>query len=110
MTTVGRRSKQSRTVPLLYVTSRESLAVIGSFGGNQKAPAWLLNLRENSPENSRVKVQVGRVRWQAIARIATEEERLELWPRFVEIFPGYEGYRSRTTRVFPIVLLTPLEE
>ena len=102
LTTTGRRSKRLRTVPLLCVSHQGNPSVIASRGGNPRAPAWLLNIRHDP----KVKVQIGGIRWQGIARIATEDERLELWSRFVDIFPGYERYRARTTRVFPIVIIT----
>ena len=91
---------------MLYVSHNGDLSVIASFGGNPRAPGWLLNIRDEP----RVKVQVVGGRWQGVARIATDDERLELWPRFVEIFSGYERYRARTTRIFPIVIITRAED
>ena len=86
---------------MLYVSHQGDPAVIASFGGHPKSPSWLLNVRDNPS----VIVQVGSVRWEGTARIASEEEREELWPRFVEIYSGYEGYQARTTRKFPIVII-----
>lgn len=103
LTTTGRQSRRSRTVALLYVTHQGSQAVIASYGGNPKAPNWLLNIRYEPS----VQVQIGGERWDGTARIASEGERAELWPRFVAVFAGYEGYQAKTTRVFPIVLITP---
>ena len=100
--TTGRLSQRIKTVALLYVTHNGNPAVIASFGGNPKAPNWLLNVRDNP----NVTVQIGKDRWQGIARIAKSAEREELLPRFVEIYAGYERYQSRTTRVFPIVVIT----
>ena len=105
LTTRGRRSSRDRTVALLYVPhpeNQESPAVIASHGGNPKAPDWLLNIREDP----KVRVRAGTDRWEGVARIAGDDERLELWNRFVEIFPGYEGYQAHTTRIFPIVIIT----
>lgn len=102
LTTTGRRSKRKRTVPLLYVSLDGNPSVIASFGGNPKAPGWLLNIRKDP----KVTVQVNGARWQGLARIATEKEFRGLWPRFVECFPGYERYQARTTRRFPIVIIT----
>lgn len=100
--TTGRRSQRIKTVALLYVTYNGNPAVIASFGGNPKAPNWLLNVRDNP----NVTVQIGKDQWQGIARIAKSAEREEVLPRFVEIYAGYERYQSRTTRVFPIVMIT----
>ena len=106
LTTKGRRSRRNRTVPLLYVPHLGDPAVVASFGGHPKAPAWLLNIR-NDPK---VMVQAGAERWDGIARFATEDDRRELWPRFVDVFSGYERYRTRTTRQFPIVIITRAED
>ena len=91
-----------RSVPLLYVFHRENPSVIASVGGRPKAPDWLLNIRDDP----KVKVQIGGIKRDGNARIATEEERQELWPRFVQCYSGYERYQDRTTRRFPIVIIT----
>ena len=70
------------------------------------APDWLFNIRTN-PE---VTVQIGGLRWEGTARIASGEEREELWPRFVGCYSGYQGYQTHTTRIFPIVVITRSEE
>ena len=80
--------------------------MIASFGGNPSAPGWLLNIRDDP----QVKVQIDGAHWEGVARIATEEERRELWPRFVACFSGYEGYQARTTRRFPIVIITSAQD
>lgn len=100
--TMGRRSNRIKTVALLYVMHHGDPAVIASFGGNHKAPNWLLNVRYNS----NVTVQIGSDLWQGISRIAEPSEREGLWPKFVETYAGYERYQTHTTRVFPIVVIT----
>ena len=105
----GRRSNRVRTVALLYVLqdgNPKTPSVIASFGGNPKAPAWLLNIR-NYPQ---VQVQIGADKWEGTARISTEEERDQLWPRFIDCYSGYQSYQARTTRRFPIVIITRDED
>ena len=43
-----------------------------------------------------------------VARVATADEREELWPRIVEALANYGEYQTRTTRVIPVVLLEPV--
>ncbi|WP_281032902.1 nitroreductase/quinone reductase family protein [Nocardia brevicatena] len=42
-----------------------------------------------------------------IARVATAEERAELWPKVITRYDVYAAYQRRTTREIPLVLLTP---
>jgi len=102
LTTKGRRTGRIKTVPLLYLVHNGDPCVIASRGGSPTAPDWLLNIRSDS----KVRVQIGGVRREGTARIASGEEREELWPRFIENYAGYEGYQARTTRRFPIVIIS----
>ncbi len=104
LTTLGRKSGRSRTTPLLYVQESTNWIVVGSNGGDDRHPAWWLNLKADANATIQVKGKVERVR----AREATEEERVALWPRFVEIYSSYETYRSRTSRQIPVVILQPV--
>ncbi len=106
LTTKGRRSGRLRTVPLLYLSHHGDPCVIASRGGSHTAPDWLLNIRDEP----KVRVQIGGARRAGSARIASRREREELWPRFVENYPGYEGYQARTTRRFPIVIIAQPED
>ena len=42
-----------------------------------------------------------------LARVATPEERAELWPRVTAALSNYAEYQTRTSRVIPLVLLEP---
>src|SRR5271163_4584675 len=71
LTTTGRRSGESRTTPLIYGEHDGDYLVVGSKGGADAPPAWLLNL-ESDPQ---VQVQVLGDRFPARARLATAEEK-----------------------------------
>lgn len=103
LTTTGRKSGQNRTVPLLYITEDERFALVASYAGAPKHPAWYLNIEANP----KVGLQVGNRRFAAIARPATAEEKARLWPKLVAIYPRYEDYQKRTKRDIPIVIVTP---
>jgi deazaflavin-dependent oxidoreductase (nitroreductase family) len=101
--TTGRRSGRQRTVALLYHHDGDRLVVVGSKGGSDKPPSWLVNLQAQ-PD---VEVQVGSHRFPAKARIATDGERRRLWPVMTTLWPDYERYQAQTSRRIPLVVLEP---
>lgn len=106
LTTIGRRSGRPHTVLLTSPFDADgAIVVVASRGGDDHHPAWFLNLRDN-PDVT-VKLRDGRVRPMR-ARVATEQQRRELWPRLTTDHPNYAGYQGRTARVIPLVLLQPV--
>jgi deazaflavin-dependent oxidoreductase (nitroreductase family) len=102
LTTKGRRTGRSHTVPLLYLEEEAgSLIIIASYGGRDHNPEWYLNLSEN-PE---VDVRTRHRRLHARARTAVEEERSMLWSRITAAYQGYEAYQARTDRLIPVIVL-----
>ena len=98
---VGAKSGQKRTSPLSYLKDGDRFVLVASKGGNPRNPAWFHNLRAN-PETT---IQVKRERIAVRARVATDAERDELWPRCVAGYSGYAGYQKRTDRKIPLVIL-----
>src|ERR1700761_460918 len=47
LTTVGRRSRQPRTTPTLYLRDGDRVVLPASFGGRSEHPMWYRNLRAN---------------------------------------------------------------
>lgn len=101
--TVGRRTGALRKTPLLYLEDGGRFVVIGSNAGDDRTPAWWLNLQAR-PEAA---VRVGRRRARVTARAASAEERAELWPRLVAAYRWYDVYQHRTAREIPVVVLEP---
>jgi deazaflavin-dependent oxidoreductase (nitroreductase family) len=102
--TTGRKTAQARNVALLYHRDGADYVVIGSKGGSDAPPAWLLNLQA-APN---VRVQVGARRFPADARVASSGERLRLWPEVTKQWPQFGRYQSQTDRLIPLVILTPI--
>lgn len=102
--TTGRKTGRPRAAALLYHRDRNDYVVVGSKGGSDTPPAWLLNLKAN-PD---VDVQVGTSRFKALARVASPAKRQKLWPEVTRLWPQYERYQSQTRRLIPLVILTPL--
>ncbi|MCY7373512.1 MAG: nitroreductase family deazaflavin-dependent oxidoreductase [Spirochaetaceae bacterium] len=105
LTTQGRRSGRPRSVMLTSpLQEGTTLVVVASRGGDDRPPAWLLNLQE-TPEVS-VTLQ-GEPTARMRARVATAAERHRLWPLVVADHRNYAAYQSRTTREIALVLLEP---
>lgn len=102
LTTTGRRSGQPRTTPLNYLEDGDTLVLVASYGGDDRDPQWLRNLRADPVAS----VQIGAQHHGVRARVATEEERSRLWPKLVEMYPGYDRYQAKTSRQIPVVVLS----
>ena len=104
LTTTGRRSKTPRTVALMHVEDGPRFVVIASNAGEDRHPAWWLNLQADPVATVERRDTTTRVR----AREATGEERERLWARAVAIYDGYTAYAARTRRHIPVVVLEPV--
>jgi deazaflavin-dependent oxidoreductase (nitroreductase family) len=101
LTTVGARSGQSRTTPLVYTRDGERYVVIASKGGAPTNPAWYHNLRARPT----VTIEVGEERFDADASVAEGAERRRLYDQQAALMPGFADYERRTDRTIPVVML-----
>ncbi|HTX91119.1 MAG TPA: nitroreductase family deazaflavin-dependent oxidoreductase [Anaerolineales bacterium] len=102
--TIGSKSKQERVNPVAYVKDGERFVVIASKGGAPTNPAWYHNL----VANPLITVEVGKEKFKVRAAVAAEPERSRLYNKMVEMMPGFAEYRQKTTRVIPVLILTPV--
>ena len=104
LTTVGRKSGKRRTTMLTSpVQDGERLVLVASYGGDDRHPAWFLNLRDNP----QVELTMGGSTRPMRARAASAEEKADLWPRVVDAYKGYGQYQRRTERDIPLVIVEP---
>ena len=104
LTTIGRKSGQPRTLPLIFIEKGDHIIVVASRGGLPSEPLWYKNLVAN-PECD---VQIKRRKFKAKARTASPEEREALWPKLVAHYPDFASYASWTDRIIPVVILEPV--
>lgn len=106
LTTIGRRSGEPRSTMLTApLRVGQAWIVVASRGGEDQHPAWFLNLRAEP----RIEVAMnGKPSVPMRARVASTEERAELWPRITARYTNYAGYQKRTSREIPLVFLEPL--
>lgn len=104
LTTIGAKSGQPRTVPLVAIPHRDGqLIVIASNWGQDKHPAWYYNILAQPQVTV---TQNGRAQ-AYLARETAGDERELCWQTAVQTYAGYAAYKQRTTRQIPVILLTP---
>ncbi len=96
LTTVGARTGEPRTAPMMYVRDGDRLVVFASNAGAERHPSWFHNVVAH-PE---VTVEVGGERFEATAAVTGGEERDRLW----RMFP-FPEHQERAGRPIPVVAL-----
>jgi deazaflavin-dependent oxidoreductase (nitroreductase family) len=103
LTTIGRKSGEKRTTPLVFLRNGDDMVVVGSLAGYDTHPAWYLNITAN-PD---CWLQLDHDKMTAVGRDVTDEEREELWPKLTAMFPPWGFFQDQTDRPFSIVILSP---
>ena len=102
--TKGAKSQQERINPVACIKDGDRFVVFASKAGAPTHPDWYYNVTANPL----VSVEVRTEKFQARASVAEEPERTRLYNQMVEVMPGFDEYRRRTTRVIPVIVLTPV--
>ena len=102
--TTGAKSGKPRLNPVAYLPDGDRFVIIASKAGAPTNPDWYYNLAANP----QVGVEVGTEKFQALATVAEEPERTELYEKMASLYPGFAEYQRKTTRVIPVVTLTRL--
>jgi deazaflavin-dependent oxidoreductase (nitroreductase family) len=105
LTTIGRKSGQSRETALYTFPDEDDNIVVASNVGRDVHPGWYLNLREN-PEAS---ILIGGRQRAVIAHEAEGVERERLWEMVTTEDKSYAEYQTWTERRIPVIVLEPQE-
>jgi len=97
LNTVGAKSGQPRTSPLLYARDADDVLLLGTNFGQPKHPGWTANLLAH-PE---AQIDIGPHTLSVTATPVNGPEWDELFPRFVDIYPGYDNYLARRGNLPP---------
>ena len=107
LTTVGARSGEPRTLPLIGVPDGDRLVLVASNFGQRRSPGWYYNLKAH-PLCS---VRFGGRRYAMEAYEADGEERERLWALDVSAYPARNYYARRAgERRIPVMVLRPTEK
>lgn len=104
--TVGAKTGQARTNPLVYLPVDGGYAVFATHGGAPTSPDWYHNLRKH-PD---ISIEVGTRTMRARARFTEGEERNTIWERQKEANANFADYERRTTRQIPVIVLEPRDD
>jgi deazaflavin-dependent oxidoreductase (nitroreductase family) len=104
LTTIGARTGEPRTLPLIGMFDGEKIALVASSFGRKRNPAWYHNLKAN-PE---CEVQFHGRSGRYAAREAVGDEYEQYWQLAVSYYAGYEKYKQRSAhRHIPVLVLEP---
>ena len=104
LTTTGAKSGQPRASILTYSRDGEAYVVAGTNMGGPIGPSWVPNLVADPA----VTIEIGPRVTAARAEVVTGPESDLLWDRHVAELPWFAEYPKQTSRVIPMVRLTPL--
>lgn len=97
----GRRSGETRRIPILYAQVDGTPVVVAANAGADRHPAWWLNLRAAGEATVDVRGARSRVR----PRELHGAERDRAWTALVAAYPAADHYGAYTDRRFPVVAL-----
>ena len=104
LTTIGAKTKQLRTKPLVGVFDDERIALIASSFGREHNPGWYYNLKANPNCYVSFKGKSG----EYFARETVGEERERYFQMAVSQYAGYQKYKERALhRHIPVMVLEP---
>ena len=102
LTTRGAKSGEPRENPLAFSRKGDDLVVVASKGGAPTHPAWYHNLRAHP----RVTVEVLGEKFDAEAHPVGDDDEYEtLYAAHAAKMPGFNEYRTKTSRRIPVVIL-----
>jgi len=101
LTTTGAKSGKKYTIPLMYSREGDRVYIFASKGGAPSNPDWYRNLLAH-PE---VTVEIGDKTYQATAKPVTGDERDQIYSRWEQQYPQFQGYREKTSRTIPVIEL-----
>jgi deazaflavin-dependent oxidoreductase (nitroreductase family) len=104
LTSVGAQSGRLRKTALMRVEHEGSYVVVASKGGAPEHPTWYHNL----VAHPLVELQDGGVVTDYEVRELAGPEREVWWERAVAVWPDYASYQTKTDRLIPLLLLTPV--
>jgi deazaflavin-dependent oxidoreductase (nitroreductase family) len=100
----GNKTGAVRKIPVMRVKVDDGYVLVGSYGGREKNPVWVYNLRANPDVEIRDKTEVFKMR---VREVTDDAERQRLWDASAKAYPPYNDYQAKTSRKIPVFVAEP---
>ena len=101
----GNKTGAVRKIPVMRVKVDQGYVLVGSYGGREKNPVWVNNLRTNPDVEIRDRTEVFKMR---VHEVTDDPERQRLWDAGAKAYPPYDEYQAKTSRKIPVFLAVPV--
>ena len=101
----GNKTGGIRKIPLMRVKVGNAYVLVGSYGGREKNPVWVYNLRADGDVEIRDATEVFKMK---VREVPPGAERDRLWAASAEAFPNYLDYQKKTSRLIPVFIAEPI--
>lgn len=99
----GRKTGQRREVMLIHLPHGNNKLLVASQGGLDADPVWYKNIMGNP----QVDIMVDGATGHYAVRQASADEKRDLWPHLVSLYPDFDEYQARTDRDIPVLICEP---
>lgn len=101
--TRGARTGKERVNPMMYFADGARYLVFASKAGSDRNPDWYYNLLAYPTST----IEVGDQRIDVAVEELRGDERDRMFAAQAALFPGFAGYQRQTSRIIPVLALTP---
>lgn len=105
VTTYGARSGRVRRIALIHLPLGDDKLLVASQGGMPKNPDWYYNVTAHPG----IQIMVDGEEHDYAARQLSPDEKAELWPHLLSLYPDFDEYQARTDRDIPVFRCTPVD-
>ncbi|MEH6590779.1 MAG: nitroreductase family deazaflavin-dependent oxidoreductase [Halioglobus sp.] len=102
--TTGAKSGKIRRIALIHLPHGDNKLLVASQGGMPTNPVWYYNIAAN-PD---IEIMVGGDNKPYLARQLSDDEKAELWPHLLSLYPDFDEYQARTDRNIPVFSCKPV--
>lgn len=99
----GIKSGKEYVAPLVYRDSDDKRYIFASAAGADFDPQWFKNIKSDPT----TKIEIGDETITVTATEVTGADRDRIYAEQAALMPGFADYEKKTSRVIPVVALTP---